>query len=135
MNARHCLPSPTPFNLTRSRFQSRTAKKDTKNAGRSEEVYENKGHDDIMPDKNSDFVSEIAKSAQDFVAFAPNFAGFFRENRGWRVISQNWASFSPAGVSHRIHRVLRESTDKNGPRLTGRTEANNAAWTCPTQLQ
>jgi hypothetical protein len=29
-------------------------------------VYENKGHDDIMPEKNSDFVSENTNSERNF---------------------------------------------------------------------
>ena len=52
--------SPILFNLTRSRFEDPSVRKDVKNEGRSEEVYENKGQHDTMPEKKCDFVSEIA---------------------------------------------------------------------------
>jgi hypothetical protein len=62
--------SPTPlFNLTRSRSGKPFTKKDVKKADRSEEVYENKGHHDIKPEKKSDFMSDSSKSAGNFVAF------------------------------------------------------------------
>ena len=85
MDARPCSPSRTPFNLTQSRFEDRSMHKDVKNADRSEEVYENKGHDDIMPEKNSDFVSENTNSERNFAGFAQNFAGFVAENR-WNSV-------------------------------------------------
>jgi hypothetical protein len=70
-------------NQTRSRFEERPVPKDVKNADRSEEVYENKGHHDKLPEKKIDFVSEITKLARNFGAFARNFAGFAHENRSW----------------------------------------------------
>jgi hypothetical protein len=46
-------------------------------------VYENKGSHDKLPEKNSDFVSEIAKFARNFGVFARSFASFAHENRSW----------------------------------------------------
>ena len=69
------------FNQTRSRFENRPSHKDVKNADRSEEVYENKGHHDKLPEKKSDFVSETTEVARNFGVFARNFAGYAHENR------------------------------------------------------
>jgi hypothetical protein len=74
--------SPTAlFKLTRSRSGKPFIQRDVKNAGRSEEVYENKGQHDKVPENNSDFVSEITKVARNFAAFARNFAGFVHRGR------------------------------------------------------
>ena len=71
----------TLSNLTRSRSGKHFTRRDVKNADRSEEVYENKGQHDKVPDTNSDFVSEIAEFARNFGVFARDFAGFAYENR------------------------------------------------------
>jgi hypothetical protein len=36
-----------------------------------------------MPEKNSDFMSDIADFARNFGVFARSFAGFAHENRRW----------------------------------------------------
>jgi hypothetical protein len=63
-------------------------KKDTENEGRSGDVYENKWHDDIMPEKNSNFVSEIAGSSQNFAGFSRNTADLMSDHgdqaSGWQ---------------------------------------------------
>jgi hypothetical protein len=76
MNARSRTTFAPVFILTRSRSGKPANQKDTKNADRSGEVYENKGQYDKVPEKNSDFVSEIAEFAQNFAGFAPNSASF-----------------------------------------------------------
>ena len=81
MDAGSRISSATRFNLTRSRSGKPFTQKDVKNAGRSGEVYENKGQHDKVPEKNSDFVSEITKVARNFATFARNFAGFVHRGR------------------------------------------------------
>ena len=50
--------------------QSAPTRRDVKNTDRSEEVYENKGHADIMPEKKSDFVSENTEISQNLASFS-----------------------------------------------------------------
>jgi hypothetical protein len=73
MTARPRTSPTTLFNLTRSRSEDPSIQKDTKNADRSGEVYENKGHHDIKPEKKSDCVSEIAEFARNFGVSARNW--------------------------------------------------------------
>ena len=62
--AAHLLQS---WRLTRTLMKIREGvldQKDSKNEDRSEEVIENKGQDDNMPEKKSDFVPENAETSQ-----------------------------------------------------------------------
>jgi hypothetical protein len=58
------------FDLDEDQAGGSPTPKDVKNADRSEEVYENKGHDDIMSDKKSDFVSEDAGISRNFAGLS-----------------------------------------------------------------
>ena len=101
--------SPAPlFILTQSRSGKASTHKDVKNEGRSGDAYENKGQRDNMPEKKSDFVSDIARLPRNFEGFTPNYMEFVRGSRFRGAIWRGKLAATPGG------NVLGESRERRG---------------------